>query len=109
MRQQVEHLLSFGVLPSEQSATVEHLRQVESALAAIVTPLSNDEACALVTLFGQDGCFGLAWSLVHLIESAPGWPVPECLVCSTNPWVVALKERAKNQAPSPSTLPGGVS
>ncbi|MDB6032726.1 MAG: hypothetical protein JWM16_3064, partial [Verrucomicrobiales bacterium] len=34
---------------------------------------------ALVKVFGPDDYYGLAWSLLHLIESAPGWPLADCL------------------------------
>ncbi|MFD6231890.1 hypothetical protein ACFWFZ_34360 [Streptomyces sp. NPDC060232] len=35
-----------------------------------------EEAEALGACFGPDDCYGVSWSLVHLIETSPG-PVPQ--------------------------------
>ena len=83
----VESLVTLGPLPSEPDATEEQLRNIEVKLETIARPVSSQEACELATLFGDDNCFGLAWSLVHIFESAPGWPIarltsaldPECM------------------------------
>jgi hypothetical protein len=63
-------------------------------LASISPPLSDDEAGALATLFGPDDCFGLAWTIVHLVESAPGWPAGDNLASVENRWATVLRERA---------------
>jgi hypothetical protein len=94
MRPEIKRLLLLGPLPAESGASVEHLRQLDGILRSVVKPVSNEEARALVKLFGPDNCFGLAWSLLHLIESAPGWPLMDCLANSDNEWVVSLRDRA---------------
>ena len=94
MRSEITRLILLGPLPSESEASVEHLRQVEALLLSVTKPLSNEEARALVRLFGPDGCFGLAWSVLHLIESAPNWPLADCLVNCGNEWVASLRDRA---------------
>jgi hypothetical protein len=48
----------------------------------------------LVKLFGPDDCLGLAWTLLHLIETAPGWPVESALVGLEGEWIDRLRERA---------------
>jgi hypothetical protein len=53
-----------------------------------------DEAKALVELFGADDCFGLAWTLLHVIETAPGWPILDALGDTENQWIARLKQRA---------------
>jgi hypothetical protein len=58
--------------------------------------VSNDDARVLVRLFGPDDCFGLAWTLVHLIETAPNWPLEDCLVVTENEWIKVLKQRLAN-------------
>jgi hypothetical protein len=95
MREEVRQLHDLGPLPSERGTSPELVSEYEQLLRAIKKPLTNDEARALVKLFGSDGCFGLASTLLHLIESAPGWPLKECLVDSTNEWIVELRERAE--------------
>lgn len=94
MRQEIEELVRLGPLPKEAEASVEHVRKVESAYRAIKPPVSNEEARALIGLFGNDGCFGLASSLMHLIETAPNWPLEDCLANVQNLWVVELRDRA---------------
>jgi hypothetical protein len=49
----------------------------------------------MVSLFGPDGCFGLAWTLVHLIETSPGWPIEGCITQLQSEWIVRLRERAE--------------
>jgi hypothetical protein len=53
-----------------------------------------DEAKALVELFGADDCFGLAWTLLHAIETAPGRPILDALGDTENQWIARLKQRA---------------
>jgi len=92
MRPEINRLVLLGPLPPEPEASVEHLRQVEALLLSVTKPVPNEEARALVKLFGP-GCFGLAWSILHLIESAPGWPLADCLVDSSDEWVALLRDR----------------
>lgn len=94
MRPEINRLVLLGPLSPEPEASVEHLRQVEALLLSVTKPVSNEEARALVKLFGPDGCFGLAWSILHLIESSPGWPLADCLVDSSDEWVALLRDRA---------------
>jgi hypothetical protein len=94
MRSEVKALINLGSLPREREATVSQLQAIEAAYKAISRPVSNEEARALIVLFGEDGCFGLASALMHLIETAPDWPLVDCLRNSSNPWLVELRERA---------------
>jgi len=87
-------LVQLGKLPSEGEASVERIRQFEQSYRAIARPVTDDEARALVGLFGDDGCFGFASSLVHLIETAPNWPLEDCLRNLQNEWVAELRNRA---------------
>jgi hypothetical protein len=32
--------------------------------------------------------------MMHLIETAPGWPISRCLDNAHNPWILELKARA---------------
>ncbi len=100
MRDEIKQLLALGPLPStdEVMAAPEQfenkLKSFEKLTQAITRPVTDEEACALVTLFGPDECFGGAWALVHLIETALGWPIKECLKNERNEWVKFLKDRA---------------
>jgi hypothetical protein len=94
MRPEISRLVELGRLPSEDDADIEKLRKYEVEYRGIARPITDEEAMALVGLFGDDGCFGLASSLMHLIETAPGWPIKNALSDTDNPWVLELKNRA---------------
>ena len=94
MRPEIRRLVELGKLPTEDDADVENLRKYEVEYRGITRPITDEEAIALLGLFGEDGCFGLASSLMHLIETAPGWPIRDCLTDTANPWILELKNRA---------------
>jgi hypothetical protein len=94
MQQAISALLVLGPLPSSAAATVPTMQAFEEQLSNVQTPITDEEASALVKLFGPDDCFGLAWTLLHLIETAPGWPVESALVGLEGEWIDRLRERA---------------
>jgi hypothetical protein len=104
MRDEIARLVSLGPLPSERddSVTDAALAQIkELILAALpLRPLSEEEACALAKVFGPDECYEMAWTLVHMIESTPGWPMWECL--PTEPeWRDIMLTRLRNVGLTP--------
>jgi|HubBroStandDraft_6_1064221.scaffolds.fasta_scaffold352913_2 hypothetical protein len=94
LRPEIVKLVQLGSLPSEKERPPERILQFEQLIRAITRPVSNNEARALVNLFGDDGCFGLASSLMHLIETAPDWPLKDCLTNTQNVWITELRNRA---------------
>lgn len=70
-RKEVEDLVALGPLPDE-SAEEDQLATHQTLLCKIAPPVSDEEAALLLELFGPDDCYGLAWTLLHLIESASG-------------------------------------
>lgn len=51
---------------------------------------------ALVSCFGPDDCYGIAWSLLHLIESAPNPVLVSDPGPDSNEWHQRLHLRAVN-------------
>lgn len=94
MQSAIEALVRLGLLPSSTAATVSIIQSFEEQLSQVQTPISDDEARALVKLFGPDDCFGLAWTLIHLIETAPSWLIEDALVGLEGEWIDRLRERA---------------
>jgi len=96
MRPEITHLVGKGQLPSSGSDILA-IQQWQQGLEKIKPPLSNEEAAALAGLFptSDDECYGLAWTLVHLVETAPGWPLQECLQNRDNPWIARLRHAAQ--------------
>ena len=64
-------------------------------LAAIKKPVTDEEANVLAGLFGCDDFFGMGWTLLHLIETAPNWSAEAYLENAGNEWVQRLKDREK--------------
>ncbi len=47
---------------------MEQVEEYERLVSAIQEPMSLEDAEALLRTFGPDDFFGLAWTLLHLIE-----------------------------------------
>lgn len=105
MRPEVQELVKLGPLPSEADAVEEQLDAYGALIDAVDRPIADDEARALITLFGPDDCFGLAWDFLHLIETAPGWPLEDVLQDDSSEWVLLLKQRLRNAGRLPSSNP----
>lgn len=101
MRSQIAELAALGTFPHELDATVVDVSNREELLRQIVPPVAEDEARTLLPLFGEDDFWGLAWSLVHLIETAPGWPYWDAIDDESNRWHVMLKKRSINAGDRP--------
>jgi len=97
IRDAVRHLVILGPLPSESddATSEEHLQQLQDALERISRPVTDEEAELLLGVFGDDGCFGLAWALLHLIETAPHTPVHSAPPDSANEWIRDIWARAQ--------------
>lgn len=98
MREQVQALEALGPFPSDQLAAQAEVARYEQLLMSIEEPVTDEEARVLCRLFGPDDLFGLSWQLVHLVESAPGWPLDECLKGDAE-WQSLLRTRLGNARP----------
>lgn len=97
MQPAIVKLLEMGPFPVGDINTEPELTDAyQWLIESIQRPVTDDEARALITLFGPDDFFTLAWSLIHLIETAPGWPLRDCLEDTSNEWVQYLKRYAEN-------------
>jgi hypothetical protein len=97
VRHEVEELQKLGPFPSSDELGSESIGLVDKygeLLSSIEEPVNDEEAKALTGAFGGDDFFGLCWTLVHLIETAPNWPIDECLENVANEWIKRLKDRA---------------
>jgi hypothetical protein len=105
LREQIEELMKMGPLPSSDTALRENqeerIKRYGTLISSITTPITDEEARGLVRIFGPDDCFEMAETLVHLIETAPGWPLWECLEDTSNEWVQTLRLRLENAGISP--------
>jgi hypothetical protein len=95
-RPAVRELISLGAFPDSSEVNLDVIRKQEKLLSEIEPPITKEEAYGLVQLFGTDDYFGAAWTLLHLIETAPGWPIASCLTNVQNEWIALLKRSAEN-------------
>src|SRR5262245_39260975 len=93
MRVEVVQLAKMGTFP-KSTTDIDAIELWQETLETIKPPLSDEEAAVLVGLFPEndDDCFGLAWTLIHLIETAPNWPLKSCLETQDNPWIFRLRQ-----------------
>jgi hypothetical protein len=103
MRAGIERIVAMGRMPDSTAATVEEVERWEAVLGAAPDPITDEEAMALVACFGSDDFFGLAFSIRHLVETAPSWPIWEVLTGEC-PWVEDLVARARNSGYEPPVI-----
>ena len=96
MREAVRELVRLGPLPDQDAATEAQLEAYERELDRLAPPVSAEEARALVGLFGPDDCYGLAWTLLHLVETSDWVPLEDGLAPNGAEWVERLRARAEN-------------
>jgi hypothetical protein len=93
IRPEVRELTRLGQFPASANAVPETIKTQERLLRDITPPVSDDEARELARLFGPDDYFGAAWTILHLIETSPCWPLLDCLSSEPNEWIARLKQR----------------
>ncbi|MBM7774679.1 hypothetical protein JOD54_004883 [Actinokineospora baliensis] len=92
LRPQVRDLIDAGPFPDED-ADEESIERTEQLLDRITKPVTDEEAQALATVFGPDDCYGMSWTLLHLIETAPGAHTARYPAHPANPWRELLNNR----------------
>ncbi|MFJ9379026.1 hypothetical protein [Streptomyces sp. NPDC101455] len=93
MRPEVCAFVADGPLPDWDASEEEIDRRVRQ-LDAIEKPVTGEEARALVACFGPDDCYGVAWTLLHLIETGPNPALTAEPAPGANEWHRRLYDRA---------------
>ncbi|MEU9083995.1 hypothetical protein [Streptomyces sp. NPDC048357] len=71
MRPEIQLFIADEPLPDWNGSEEEIDRRYQQ-LQTIPRPVTAEEAEALTACFGPDDCYGVAWTLLHLIETGPG-------------------------------------
>lgn len=89
-------------MPSD-GADEDTVRRFEEALSGLPAVPTRAEVAVLLDVFpaSDDTLFGAAWTLLHYVEGAPGWPY-ESMLDGRNWWVRFLRERAERGGRLPS-------
>lgn len=90
--------MALGQLPDEAKPDAAW-NEWQHAAQALRAPATDEEAAAVLPVLPADegSGFGIAWSLLHFVETAPGWPLMDRLDDSTW-WLRFLRERAERGA-----------
>jgi hypothetical protein len=96
IRPSIADFLAAGPLPDEDQP-VEAIARAQDLLERVEAeePVTDEEAQALTAGFGIDGCFGLAWTLLSVIETAPGAQTAEYAAGTGNEWIERLRSRVR--------------
>jgi hypothetical protein len=89
--------MSMGAMPDDTVDIGEaELSNWNAAIVALPVPLTDDEAIGLLNCFPADDglVFGVAWSLLHAVETAPYGPHLLSQLDQRSPWRAILWERA---------------
>ena len=101
IRPEIAELTKMGKFPASKDADVALIRRRQELLSRVTQPISDGEAMELIKVFGPDDYYGLAWTVLHLIESSPHWPLMECLSDSSSEWTARLRNRAAQKKELP--------
>ena len=87
--------MDLGPFPASHDADEHDIDRRGTLLTSITPPVTLEEATALLTCFGPDEAFGLAWTLLHLIETAQiGVLLTREPADSDNEWIRRLWDRS---------------
>lgn len=97
IREAIDKLAELGPLPDESQDIADCILEAYDELfSAITPPLSIEEAERLVVLFPPTACFGIEWTLLHLIESTPNWPIKSIIdLCPSPEWREQMLKRIR--------------
>lgn len=101
MRPEFAALFDLGPLPADDDLDEATARRYADAIDGLASETPTiEEAVALLNVFPPDDstAFGLAWSVLHVIEASPGWPMLSALD-DRNWWVTYLRERCERGCP----------
>jgi hypothetical protein len=77
---------------------MEVVQWVVQLTADFDSTATNDEAVALLELLSRsdDLFYEVSWTILHFIESAPGWPIWPALLGTSGEYADILRIRLKN-------------
>lgn len=99
VRPEVKRLVDLGPMPDESTQPpIEVVEEFQRAVESLPTPLTEDEAIALLDSFppGENGSlFEAEWPLLHAIETARYGAHLIGSLDDRSGWVRTLRERAE--------------
>jgi hypothetical protein len=94
VRAVIARLGLLGPLPEEDADIADGvLERYDDLLRRLVEPLHATDAEVVAGLFPQSACFGMEWTLVHLLENSEGWPSTALQAVNSARWSEVLSTR----------------
>jgi hypothetical protein len=70
VRSEVTKLKELGVMPNHDDSVEDIvIENFESLLGSLGKSINKDEGEILIQIFPKESCYGLEWTLLHLVES----------------------------------------
>jgi hypothetical protein len=98
IRPEITRVTALAPLPAEEDCSEGLIVEMDEATRVVPRPLTDEEALALFDLLAtsdESSYYGVMWTVVHAVETAPGWPLPQ-LWTPIGPWFDSLRIRARN-------------
>src|SRR5262245_30027899 len=101
VRPEVLRFIRLGHLPKTNDIDPKELDHYVDMLTKISGPITREEAVLLAGSVGEDSCFGLVYTLIHLIETTRGGIPFEDFgeYLWNNEWVNLLADRNEKKPP----------
>jgi len=102
IRETVEEVQRLGRMPTDDEADMDEARadRWEQLIQQLEQEggITNAEAGVLAMSLPSDDSdsYGVAWTTLHLIESAPDWPLTEVIDKISGPWQGRVRRRVEN-------------
>jgi hypothetical protein len=97
LRKEIAELLATGNLPPVEGTNGHYLDFLAGRIQRLPSPLTLEEAQALLSCFGSDSDPFLATALLDAIETAPGPAVRRKPPKDANRWLHELWERQRQR------------
>lgn len=98
VRQSINELSKLGRFPADnEEISNEKMSEYVSLIRGIKPPVTNEESIILCGLLGEDDFYGAAWTVLHLLETAPQWPIEEGIQEASPSWQEILRQRVANR------------
>ena len=93
----VQELVTLGPLPHVDDPKWDITpNRWEEWINKIEKPVSDDDATALCGICGVDLSYGLGWSILYAIETAPSWPIVEAINLAPPYWKESMTRACRN-------------
>jgi hypothetical protein len=87
-------LRKLGPLPDDKTEIADGvLERYDELLNEIKDPPNISEAIVLAGLFPSTSCFGMEWTLVHLLEKSADWPSIAINAIVSKYWKLEMLQR----------------